>query len=434
MLSMCLRVKAPVLSNIPSFCRKGASVRLLAGAAALLGILVPISEAFADPYLLVPQDKINLRVVEWRSGEGEYKSWEPLNGTFVINQSGAVSIPVVGEVAAAGLATDTLAQRIAIVLQQRAGLPNKPFISVEVAQYGPIYLVGGVAAPGQYQYNPDLTVMKAISLAGGFERAGQNDRARINRDRIQSTGTLGEAQVDYNSLLMREARLRAEMAGKDNFDIPPQLVSSDGAGEIHAEELNLMKFRRVELDSKIAAAQDLNILYTSSIETLQNKIQTQQRQVSLYEKQLATVATLVDKGLTVSSRQFELDQAQSDAESKLLDLEFQLVQSRQSLEESKRDAATTVNAMNSEVQGELSTTIRDIAKADLQRKVSQALVTVADGEAAAQGAVAADNRSQPRFMISRQDDKGETERFEATADTPVKPRDLIEVVVDDNTQ
>lgn len=432
MSSPFLRIKAPALSRILRRRGKLPSNSSLAGAIALAGLLVTASGAFADPYLLVPQDKINLRVVEWRSGEGEYKSWEPLNGTFVVNQSGAVSIPVIGEVAAAGLTTETLASRIAIVLQQRAGLPNKPYISVEVAQYGPIYLAGGVAAPGQYSYNPDLTVMKAISLAGGLERAGQGDRARINRDRIQSTGTLGEAQVDYNSLLMREARLRAEMAGKDNFDIPAQLVNSDGAQDIHAEELNLMKFRRIELDSKIASAQDLNNLYTSSIETLQNKIQTQQHQVSLYEKQLATVATLVDKGLTVSSRQFELDQAQSDAESKLLDLEFQLVQSRQSLEESKRDAASTVNAMNSEVQGELSTTIRDIAKAELQRRVSQAFLNESDAEAAALGDT--HTKSPPKFMISRQNDKGETERFEAMADTPVKPRDLIEVVVDDDTQ
>lgn len=402
-------------------------IHLLAGLATLAGLLLSAASAIADPYQLVPQDKISLRVVEWRSGEGEYKSWEALNGTFVVNQSGAVSIPLVGEVAAEGLTTDALASRIGLVLQQRAGLPNKPFISVEVAQYGPIYLVGGVAAPGQYSYNPDLTVIKAVSLAGGFQRAGQGDRARINRDRIQATGTLGEAQVDYNSLLMREARLRAEMAGKDNFDIPAQLVNSDGAQEIHAEELNLMKFRRVELDSKVAAAQDLNNLYTSSIETLQNKIQTQQHQVSLYEKQLATVATLVDKGLTVSSRQFELDQAQSDAESKLLDLEFQLVQSRQSLEESKRDATSTVNAMNSEVQGELSLTIRDIAKADLLRKVSQALLSESDQEAITQGLGPVDDKSPPKLMISRQNDKGETERFEATPDTPVKPRDLIEV-------
>jgi polysaccharide biosynthesis/export protein ExoF len=390
--------------------------------------------ALADSYQIVSQDKIKLRVVEWHSGEGEYKNWEPLNGDYVVNQSGAISIPIVGEVPAIGMTTEDLANKVAFALQQRAGLPNKPFISVEIAQYGPIYLAGNVQTPGQYQYSPDLTVMKAVSLAGGFQRVGEDRRSQINRDRIQASGTLGDAQLDYNTMMIREARLRAEMAGRDSFDIPPALSKVDGATEIHAEELNLLKFRRAEIDSKIASSQDLDTLYANSIETLQGKIQAQQHQVALFQKQLATVATLVDKGLTVSSRQFELDQAQSDAESKLLDLEFQLVQSKQALEENKRDAATAVNAMNSQVQGELSTTIREISKADLQMRISQALLVENDREG--QQDLAAQNDStklKPKLIIARQNEKGETQRFEATPDTPVKPRDLIEVESEDTT-
>jgi protein involved in polysaccharide export with SLBB domain len=397
----------------------------------LAGLMAGATQALADSYQLVTQDKIKLRVVEWRSGEGDYKSWDALDGDYVVNQSGSVSIPLVGEVPATSLTTEALAAKIAYALQQRAGLPNKPFISVEVSQYGPIYLVGAVHTPGQYPYNPDLTVMKAISLAGGFEKDGEGRGAQLNRDRIQASGTLGDAELDYNTLLMREARLRAEMGGKDNFDTPTTLTKTDGADELHAEELNLLKFRRVELDSKIASSEDLDTLYSNSIETLQSKIQTQEHQVSLFEKQLATVATLVDKGLTVSSRQFELDQAHSDAESKLLDLEFQLVQSRQSLAENKRDAATAVNSMNSQIQDELSTTLREIAKSDLQMRVSQALLNQTNRESQQQSAAQDDAaRSQPKLMIARQNDQGETERFEATPDTPVKPRDLIEVSVE----
>jgi protein involved in polysaccharide export with SLBB domain len=419
--------KAPT----PSAVSKRSLWNAMLGLIVFAGLTAGAGQALADSYQLVTQDKIKLRVVEWRSGEGDYKSWEALDGEYVVNQSGSVSIPLVGEVPATGLTTESLAARIAYALQQRAGLANKPFISVEISQYGPIYLLGAVHSPGQYPYNPDLTVMKAISLAGGFEKDGEGRSAQINRDRIQATGTLGDAELDYNTLLMRESRLRAEMAGKDNFDTPATLTKTDGAEELHAEELNLMKFRRVELDSKIASAEDLGKLYSNSIDTLQSKIQAQEHQVSLFEKQLATVATLVDKGLTVSSRQFELDQAHSDAESKLLDLEFQLVQSRQSLAENKRDAATVVNSMNSQIQDELSTTLREIAKSDLQMRVSQALLNQTNQESQ-QRSSALDNdaNSPPKIMIARQNDKGETERFEATPDTPIKPRDLIEVNVE----
>lgn len=408
--------------------RRPPSPRLLLGIVGLsLASLGTIHSARAESYHLVTQDKIRLRIVEWRPGEGVYKNWEALNGDFAVNQSGSVSIPLIGEVPAVGLTTEDLAVKIGLGLQQRAGLASRPFISVEVAQYGPIYLAGGVSAPGQYPYSPDLTVMKAISLAGGLQRVGDGDRGRINRDRIQATGTFGDAQVEYNNLLMREARLRAEMEGKDSFEIPAVLNKTDGAQDIHAEEMNLMKFRRVEIDSKIAAAQDLDALYATSIATLQNKITSQQHQVSQFDKQLTTVATLVDKGLTVSSRQFELDRAQSDAESKLLDLEFQLVQSRQSLEENKRDEAAIVNAMNSKIQEELSKTVQDIAKANLQMGVSQAMLRETADESRRLGDMEANAAQQPKFTIARQTDDGQTDRFEAMPDTPVKPRDLIEV-------
>jgi protein involved in polysaccharide export with SLBB domain len=42
--------------------------------------------------------------------------------------------------------------------------------AVEVAQYRPFAIMGDVQKPGQYPYRPGLTVLEAISLAGGYYR------------------------------------------------------------------------------------------------------------------------------------------------------------------------------------------------------------------------------------------------------------------------
>jgi polysaccharide biosynthesis/export protein ExoF len=384
--------------------------------------------ASAGPYRLVAQDRIALRVVEWRSGEAEFKDWSVLNGAFLINDDGAISIPFVGQVKAAGLTTKELSVLIADLLQLRAGLANKPSASVEISQYGPIYVVGAVDKPGQYPFSPDLTVMKAISLAGGLLRETESIGSRLERDRIQAAGTLGSAELDYNGLFMRRARLQAEKEGKGTFDIPDALRGIKGIEELHAEELDLMKLRQIELESKIAAAKGLGRLYSHEIETLQNKIAAQQRQVTLVKKELSNVNSLVDKGLIQSSRRFSLDRDESDAENKLLDLDFQMIRARQLLEENRRDSEELVNSMNSQIQNELNEVVRDIAKADLQTRVARLLIDETEYEKQRQ-LLEEDGNGDDfiQFEIVRRGESGETLRIAATADTLVEPRDLIEV-------
>lgn len=409
------------------------SFSLFARKAALIFALLAtgsfsVVPALAEPYRLVTQDRIMLRVVEWRSGEAEAKDWNVLNGTFLINDDRAISIPLLGEVEAAGLTTKELSVRIADLLQHYAGLVNKPSASVEIAQYGPIYVAGAVDKPGQYPFSPDLTVMKAISLAGGFQREPNDFGSRLERDRIQAAGALGGAELNYNGLFLRRARLLAEKQGKEVFEIPEDLRGTKGIEELQAEEQDLMKLRRIELESKIAATKGLARLYNHEIETLQNKIFAQQRQVTLVKKELSNVNSLVDKGLVQNSRRFALDREESDAENKLLDLEFQTIRARQLLEENRRDSAELINSMNSQIQNELNEVVRDIGKADLQARVARLLIDETEYEKQ-RLLLEEDGNGDDyiQFQIARRGENGETIRIAATADTQVEPRDLIEV-------
>jgi len=387
--------------------------------------------AAAEPYRLVSQDRIALRVVEWRSGEGEFKDWSVLNGTFVVNNEGAVSIPLVGDVEAAGLTTKELSERLSARLRESVGIADSLFASVEIAQFGPIYVVGAVDKPGQYPFSSDLTVMKAISLAGGLRKEAESARSRVERDRIQAAGLFGTAKLDYYGLLVREARLRAEKEGRDTFDIPASVANFSGAAQLHAEELSLMQLREVELSSKIAAAKGLGELYAHEIETLGNKITAQQRQIAVVKKELETVNSLFDKGLVQSSRRFSLDRDETEAENKLLDLDFQLLRARQSLEENKRDSEEIVNSMNSKIQDELNEVIREIAKSDLQARTARLMVEEADGEIRDLLLEEdLENKRTVTYYITRRQADGGTARIEVTGDTSIEPRDLIEVEID----
>lgn len=51
---------------------------------------------------------------------------------------------------------------------RRGNLVHTPSVAVEVIAYRPIYVLGEVNKPGQYSYQPGMTVVTAVAVAGGF--------------------------------------------------------------------------------------------------------------------------------------------------------------------------------------------------------------------------------------------------------------------------
>jgi polysaccharide export outer membrane protein len=90
-----------------------------------------------------------------------------LTNTFTVGADGSVAIPLVGTVQASGLTTNQLAAAITSSLAN-SKMISQPSISVEVAAYRPISVLGEVNHPGQYPYEPGMTTLDAVALAGGF--------------------------------------------------------------------------------------------------------------------------------------------------------------------------------------------------------------------------------------------------------------------------
>jgi polysaccharide export outer membrane protein len=99
---------------------------------------------------------------------------DDLSNTYVVDQAGYISFPLVGSVAARGKTQQGLASEISAKLRQ--GYIRDPDVSVEVDTYRPIFVMGEVQNAGQYNYVAGMTVQNAIATAGGFSsRALQSD-------------------------------------------------------------------------------------------------------------------------------------------------------------------------------------------------------------------------------------------------------------------
>jgi polysaccharide export outer membrane protein len=114
-----------------------------------------------------------------------------LSGDFTIDDSGMIDIPLLGLVPASGLTSAGLAAAISEALR-RKNLILAPSVAVEVSKYRPFYTLGEVNNTGQYPYRPDMTVLTAISIAGGFTYRAEQDYVGITRD-------IGKGPVQYRA-------------------------------------------------------------------------------------------------------------------------------------------------------------------------------------------------------------------------------------------
>ena len=132
--------------------------------------LPPLPPAAVTEYRLGPGDIV--RIITY----GE----ESLTGEFRVAASGAIALPLVGNVRAAGQSVQDLEAAVATALL-RADLLRKPSVSAEVVAYRPVFVLGEVNKPGQYAYQPGMTVVTAVAVAGGFTYRAVTDHASVVR-------------------------------------------------------------------------------------------------------------------------------------------------------------------------------------------------------------------------------------------------------------
>ena len=139
------------------------------------------------PYILGSEDVIEVLV--WKE--------DAFSRVVIIRPDGKISLPVIGDVQAAGLTTDELTERITAKLK---GFIDNPTVSVIVTQINSmkVYIQGEVLRPGVYQLKSNTTVLQAISLAGGFSEWAKKNKIVIVRE-VNGKGT--RIPVNYKKMI-----------------------------------------------------------------------------------------------------------------------------------------------------------------------------------------------------------------------------------------
>ncbi|HEY6983536.1 polysaccharide biosynthesis/export family protein [Reyranella sp.] len=129
-----------------------------------------------------------------------------LTGEFQLDGNGVLAFPLIGNVDANGMTPRELQQAIANKLDPQ--YMHNPSVSVEVSTRRPFYVVGEVQKPGSYPFVTDLTLLQAISTAGGETyRANMSSfyiKRRVNGQIVRVAATQESEIQPGDTVIVRE--------------------------------------------------------------------------------------------------------------------------------------------------------------------------------------------------------------------------------------
>ena len=104
-----------------------------------------------------------------------------VTGIYTVDTEGFVNLPGIGKVQASGLSQSKLQSNIEAAFKAQ-GVYTNPTITVSVPAGARFVNVGGeVRLPQRIPFTPDLTLLSAITAAGGFTEFAAQTRVRIYR-------------------------------------------------------------------------------------------------------------------------------------------------------------------------------------------------------------------------------------------------------------
>jgi polysaccharide export outer membrane protein len=177
-LSGCIRTTAPVAQAQGDLdaMAYGQSYGMTPAPTMAAYAAAPMPVAYDSAYRLDAGDR--LRVVVFGQ--------EGLTNTYAIDAGGSITMPLIGAVPARGRTPAGLAAEITGRL--RRGYIREPSVAVEIEAYRPFFILGEVAAPGQYPYVPNMSVESAVAIAGGFSPRALRDRVSLTHS--DSSGSM----------------------------------------------------------------------------------------------------------------------------------------------------------------------------------------------------------------------------------------------------
>jgi protein involved in polysaccharide export with SLBB domain len=343
-----------------------------------------------------------------------------LSGEYTVQEDGTITVPLLGSVPVAHRSAQQVQADLMETFEQLLG--RKGMANILSLERSPIYVLGPVKNPGSFKYVPGMTILHAIALAGGLDRAASDPWQKIEAVReIQKRSGAVDAML---KLLARRAVLKAERDGTEP-KIPPRLTELVGATEA-ANFVNEQNDRRkaVAVARKNRERATLTGLESAKQDVaVYGRMEALDELVKLRQNRVNSMRTLVDRnvlGMPV------LNQAQSeltDAEQRRREALNQYAMAKQRLASMESEAQRVQADLKNDLETEIETIERQIVDNEREFSISE---SVLDTLPVTRAQFAKENRVS--YQVVRQTAAGPI-GIESARMSVLQPGDLVNIIV-----
>lgn len=387
-----------------------------------LGLFWPIhgvaAELAASAYRLGPSDSLKVSIF----GRPD------LSGSYRVRSSGEVSLPLIGDVLAANRTLDELESDIArLYSETMAGVdgPRAQFnANIEIISYRPFFILGDVSRPGHYEFEPGLTVLKAIAMAGGYASSGPDSRLSETRAREE----FNVLSSRYIAGVAREARLIAEREGLSAIPFPSSLIARKDEAFVQAIlaiEEQLFDLRRSLLEQELEIIDKREQQYVEEDEALAAQAAAVESKRAEVESLLKGAETLANKGVLPKTELSNLVIMQADVERESREIIVDRSRAKQGINETQQEALILRGQRLQQVAAELEAAQVELDEilvrlnAEAERLAVLEIQPVSSQDTSAQDL-------RPAIEITRDTPDG-SRTIQATESTIIQPDDVISV-------
>lgn len=161
---------------------------------ALSGEGMPASQSVASSqiseYRIGYEDVLD--IVVWRNTE--------LSKTVTVRPDGMISLPLIGDIRAAGLTPTQVRDSITGKLKEYQQTVVISVIVQGINSYK-VFILGEVIKPGVYILRTKTTLLQAIALAGGFNQFASKNKIVVVRERIDDSAPQEKITVSFDDIV-----------------------------------------------------------------------------------------------------------------------------------------------------------------------------------------------------------------------------------------
>lgn len=338
-------------------------------------------------------------------------------GEAAIDVSGDITLPLIGSMRADGKSLSDFRKEVQLLYTRSAYTEvlssghemlrrlTPEVVTIDIARYRPIYVMGAVTAPGEVVFSPGMIAIQAIISAGSVGSAAANDEG---------------LQLQFDAFILRE-RIAQAQRDRDRLTADLARMRGDDGVLSEEEELGWLGARKAERHAQKMAYEKTVEQFRQRLAALEQQKANTDESARLDAAELEQVEVLAKKGLAQLVRITDARQALLASTGRALEVGSEMAEVE--LELTRLMLGRDVDRM-----AEISSILEGISAADANLAILHSQYRALFGLAALRSEDEEDYESGLEILIIRGQGEG-ARTLHAEETTPVMPGDVLKVSI-----